>query len=464
MIHLLAAFAGLAAEPAPVFRRKPCSTPQIAARATCGTVRVPENRMRPDGRPIDLNVIVIRAKSPPRVPTALFDIAGGPGLPDTMNTFFYLTEGARYSDDRDVVLLDQRGTGQSNLLDCPALAAAEDALQPMYAPAGVRACRDALSKHADLTQYTTDIAMADLDSVRRALGYSKIDLIGISYGTTAALRYIALYPEHVRSAVLMSLAPPFAMPPRYHATVAEASLKQLLADCAADRVCKREHPDVAGQLDRALRKLRSDGKVQPEVAMEVLRSRMYTPAGQRQIPATIDRLAIGDTDVLKKPANAPAIPSSLGLYLSITCAESFPWFDYARAASAARRTVFGDYRLRRQRAACTNWPRAPVKPSFFWPIRSDVPVLFVSGARDSVAALAWAKQVSRGFPDSRLVVIPWSSHIFDGLSGVGTCLDPMILGFLARPDFRRVDSRCVANMLPPPFAPDRPDTVKPGAK
>src|SRR4051794_10952134 len=422
MLQLFALAVASVVAHGPLFVAKACADPQPAAHATCGTVSVPEDRTRPGGRRIDLNVIVIHAKAPRPVPSALFDINGGPGLADTENASFYLTEGTRYWANRDIVLIDQRGTGGANPLDCPELEAAEHALQPMFPVDRVRACRDRLSARADLTKYTTDDWISDIDDVRRALGYGRIDLTGLSYGTAAALAYIARYPQHVRSAVLQSVAPAFSMPPKDHAAVGQASLKRLFADCSADAVCASAYPDLRADLVRALQQLRDGGKVEPQVAMERLRSVMYSPAGLRSIPATIHRLARGDLSVLQPGAQGQGLKYYLGVYLTITCAESLPWFNYEQAAERARRTVFGDYRLRRLRAACGTWPHARVSATRFAPVRSGVPVLFISGGRDAVTPPRWAAEVKRGFRNGRQIVLPWSGHVYDGLSNLDTCL------------------------------------------
>jgi pimeloyl-ACP methyl ester carboxylesterase len=239
------------------------------------------------------------------------------------------------------------------------------------------------------------------------------------------------------------------MPPKDHAAVGESALKRLMADCAADLKCREQYPRLPADLQNAIRRLRNRTNVDPQIAMESLRSIMYSPDGLRRTPAIIDRLSRPDLSILR--SKGQGLKYFLGVYLTITCSESFPWFNYAAAAAKARRTVFGDYRLRRQRAACSSWPRAHVSASHFARIRSNVPVLFISGERDAVSPPDWAAKVLRGFPKGRQIVLPWSGHVYDGLSNLDTCLDPMIISFLDSADVRQVDASCVANMRPPPF-------------
>ena len=435
----------------PGLAAKACPTPELAAKARCGTVTVPEDRARPAGRQIGLNIIVIPAAKPGPEAAALFDLEGGPGLADTKNAGFYLTDGAAYSATRDVVLVDQRGTGESNPLDCPEFDEADSALKPMYPEATVKACRGRLSQVADLTRYTTEDAVEDLDAVRTALGYSKIDLFALSYGTTLALRYIARHESHVRSAVLLSAVPPSAMPPRHHAEAAQKALDHLIADCRADTACSTAYPNIPSDLSIAVRKLRDGRRVAPAVAMERLRTKLYSPGGARELPSIIHRLADGDTAILASSNARAGFNYYEGVYLTITCSESLPWFDQQEAMKIGRRTLFGNYRLDRQLAACAEWPRAEVSKSFFDPVRSSVPILFLSGARDPVTPASWATEAAKGFTRSRQITIPSAGHIVDGLSGLDSCFDPQILRFLETADPAAVDEQCFAGMAPPPF-------------
>jgi pimeloyl-ACP methyl ester carboxylesterase len=447
----------------PAFSTRPC-TGELAAdpTVTCGTVRVPENRSQTGGRSIELNVVVLRATgSKPDLPP-LFDIEGGPGLPATVGSAFYRTDGLPYRARRDVVLFDQRGTGASNPLTCPPLDAREAALAPMYPLAEVARCRDSLVERADLTQYGTMAAVADLDDVRAALGHERIDVVAISYGTTLTLRYLASYPGRVRAAVLSGVVPASAMPPQHHAAVAEAALDRLFADCAHEPACRAAFPRLDQDLREAMRRLdRGDGPaagpggatLSTSVFMERLRALMYGAKTARTVPRIVHSAARGDfAPFLETLDGAGSETFSEGLYLSITCAESFGAMNFARAVTESRATRFGDYRLRRQRDACALWPTAKVDSGFHRPVSSDAQILLISGARDPVTPAAWAAAAARTLPHSRRVVVPWAGHTIDGLSAIETCYDPMLLRFFDAGDVHAVDTVCVSAMLPPPFA------------
>jgi len=443
--------AALLASMQPTFVEQPCPTAELIGKARCGTVAVPEDRAHPARRTIHLNVVVIPSSKERRLPP-LFDIDGGPSVADTKNAGFYLTDGAAYHEHRDVVLIDQRGTGGSNALKCPEIDAAEAAYKPMYPVDAVRRCRAELEKRADLRFYGTSEGVDDFDAVRSALGYERIDLFGLSYGTLFALRYLATHPERVRAAVLLSVAPPFAMPPRYHAQAAERGLKALFAQCRADPNCGKAY-DPDRDLAAALAKLPTiPGAPSSGVFMEKLRSQMYFPATGRSVPYIVHAAAGGDL----KPffdatgSRGPSIFNE-GMYLSVTCSESFGMFDYAKAAAAARRTRFGDYRLHQQRAACAAWPKGKVPSGFLNAPRTNAAVLILSGPLDPVTPPDWGARVVRSLPNARQIVIPQMAHIFEGLSGIDTCFDPLVLRFYETGDLKSLDARCVKSMAPPPF-------------
>ena len=449
----LVMFAAALAALHPQLVAKPCADPQVAAVATCGTIEVLEDRGKPDGRRISLNVVLFKATAQgPHLPP-LFDIAGGPGLAVTRNAGFYAGDGAAYRERRDVVMIDQRGTGGSNPLACPELGTPEAAMQPMLPVEAVARCRALLEKRADLGRYLTEDAVADLDQVRATLGYPTIDLIGLSYGTTVALRYLATYPDRVRAAVLIGVAPPSATPPAGHAPAGERAFALLASKCSADPACGSRF-DLLGDFGRAVALLpKVAGAPTPEIFAEKLRSLMYQPAIARRIPWIVNAASEGDLEPFYE-ATRPRGPSPYfdGMFLAVTCGEGLQLMDFAAATAAAKATRFGDYRLRRQRAACDAWGARPASRDFLAPVTSRAAVLLISGGLDPVTPPQWADALAAALPNARHVVIPASGHIFDGLSGIDTCFDPLVRKFLDSGDLEAVDPACLATMQPPPFA------------
>ena len=445
---LLAASAALVP---PAFTAKPCAA-EFPAAARCGSVAVPENRGAPGGRVIALNIVIMPAVSAvPKLPP-LFEIAGGPGLAVTGNAGFYATAGSGYRADRDIVLVDQRGTGGSAPLACPEFDAPDAANVPLYPPAAVARCRARLEAGADLSHYGTREAVADLDAVRVALGHDRIDLIALSYGTTVALRYMATYPRRVRAAALSGVVPAAAMPPRDHAPAADDAMTRLFARCARDAACHAAF-DPEADLRRAVARLpAADPSLTPAIFAEKLRVLMYQADTARQIPWIVSRAAAGDLGPLRVATRSDG-PSRYfeGMYLSVTCAESMAAMDYPAAVAAAKRTRFGDYRLRRQREACAAWPTGIRAPGHFKPVASNAAVLLISGGLDPVAPAAWAAAAMRTLPNARHLVIAESGHVIDGLSAIDTCYDPLVIAFLKSGDPAAIDASCLATMTAPPF-------------
>ncbi|GAM99737.1 hydrolase, alpha/beta hydrolase fold family [alpha proteobacterium U9-1i] len=461
----LVALAGCATAPeAPIFASgfepAPCLDQRFEGQVRCGRILTPEDHTRPDGRLISLHVVIIPAVTPQPHAAPLYFIDGGPGSPATRRIGFYLGEGALYRQRRDVVLFDQRGAGSSNPLHCPEISFAPNPADPMYPEGSVARCRDALSVGADLSLYTTAASARDIDVVRATLGHEQIDIYAASYGTTLSLYYMGMSPARVRAAVLVGAAPWWAMPPRQHAVAAERALRLVFAECAADAACHAAYPDLPGDLDRALARLpSSERSPRREMFMEQVRRAMYSPAGARQTPKVIHNAARDGLEPDTAPSAAPLpqpdpLTFSEGLYLSITCAESILRMEYESAARQARSTSFGDYRLRFQRAACSDWSsrRASDRAPSLRRVRA--PVLLLSGYIDPVTPPQWAAEAQRALPNARQFLIPAAAHTNGGLSNVSTCFDPLVQGFYDNPDLQRVNPACLAQMRPPPFAVD----------
>lgn len=444
-LSLLAALSLIAASPG--IAPRDCAPPLVAAR--CGTLEVPEDRARPERRRIALNIVILPATGPVRLPP-LFDLEGGPGLPSTHSAAFYLTDGAAYRVGRDVVLVDQRGTGGSNPLACPELDAPERQYAPLYPRVLVEACRNRLAARADLTRYGTDDAAADLEAVRAALGAERIDLVALSYGTTLALRYATLHPDRVRAMVLFGAVPPEARPPRSHAPAATRAMGLIVRDCARAPACHQAWPDLGQVLGRPFGVM--PASLSREVFLEKLRTLMYAPAGAARIPQILHRAAAGDFAPFYA-ATRRTEPGELaeGLYLSITCSESMAGMDHDAATEASMGTPFGNYRLFVQREACRYWPSFTPASGFFAPPAPSMPLLLVSGERDPVTPPDWAEVIARRSPHARHVVLQGGGHVLDGMEGVDTCLDPLIVRFLDSGDPVALDTACVAAMHAPAF-------------
>jgi pimeloyl-ACP methyl ester carboxylesterase len=431
-----------------------------------GTYAVLENRQAPHGRIIKLNLVVLRASGPEPRPDPIFFLAGGPGQAATDFAGHFRHHWMRR--DRDIVLVDQRGTGRSNPLDCSFLDDDED-IQAMlngeFQLELLTECIDELGQVADLTQYTTPIAMDDLDDLRAALGYEKINLIAGSYGTRAALVYMRRHTGHVRSAVLNAVAPlPFIS--QLHAVRSgQTALDRVFADCAADPTCRKAFPDLDKEFQVVLDRLReepvditvtspwSGEPVQIRLSHEVfgmtLLLMMYSHATLRDVPMIIHGAFDGDYSPIAQFAVSviPALYDSLnmGMLLCVVCSEEAPRIDEAAIAREIDGTFIGDGQIRQLLLACAHWPRGEIAADYGEPVSCDTPTLIFSGTHDPATSPRWGEEAARHLPNSLHVVVPGTHHVSV------PCVDAITGQFLSAASVDGLDTSCVADVEAPSY-------------
>jgi len=454
--------------PGGLSKLKPCRLAGIDEELFCGKLTVFENRETRTGRTIDLNIVVLPAFDQKTKAEPLFDFAGGPGASSTAAADFYAGPGKIYRQRHDVVCVDQRGTGKSNLLAIPREKTPQYYLSEMYPVDYVREMRHALEPRADLTKYTTSIAMDDLDDVRAWLGYDKINLLGGSYGTRAELVYMRQHPDHVRSAALLAVAPTDLKMPLHHAESGARAMDLLLSECEQDAACRAAFPNIRDDWNNVLAQLEkqparveysASGRNAPTrveirrgVFGEKIRTWMYGRDKAARIPTIVHHAANGDFAPFLKEAIAPSIPDFVadGMYLSVTCAEDVPFISPEEAAKLTTGNPFGDYRVSQQTRACGMWPRGEIPADFLEPVRSNAPMLIFSGNLDPVTPPSYGEAVASHLPNSRHVVIPEGGHGVDGLTDPG-CIDRITIEFLDKGDAKNIDVSCTERMAPPSF-------------
>ncbi|GAB4217261.1 MAG: alpha/beta fold hydrolase [Roseiflexaceae bacterium] len=440
----------------------PCqlSAPGVPQRlaAECATVQVFEDRAAASGRTIDLRVAVVPAVSRSAAPDPLFFLTGGPGQAATESYVLLAPAFAAINQERDIVLVDQRGTGQSQPLDCPA----DEQTDPR---AAVEACLRLLD--ADPRLFTTSIAMDDLDQVRAALGYEQINLYGVSYGTRAALTYLQRHGQRVRSVILDGVVPQDQPLGLYVSRDAQRALDLTLARCEAEPDCRAAFPELRSDLAALLDRLERDAptvriadpvsakpvevELTREVAAQTIRLLSYAPETVALLPLLIHSAAGGDLAPLA--AQARIVGDSLvdsisaGMNLSVLCAEDTPFIDPAAAAQAGAGSYLGNAPLDQQLAACAVWPRAEVPPDFKRPVASDVPVLLLSGEADPVTPPANAEQTARTLPNSLSLVAPGMGH---NVIARG-CIPRLASRFIDQASPRDLQTDCLKEIAPLPF-------------
>ena len=361
------------ARPGPRERLAPCNLDGLAGPVLCGSHAVWENRATRQGRKIELRVVVLPALGPDVAPDPVFDFAGGPGASAT-NSVRGWAQNREVRAHRDIVLVDQRGTGGSHRLECRIPRDPADVLayfEPTLPPAEVHRCRGEPAAIADLAQYTTSIAADDLDEVRAWLGYDQIDLHGASYGTRAAQVYLRRHGDHVRSAVLIGVAAMDQYLPLFHARDGKRALDLVFDLCARTPACAAAFPDLRAEHERVLAGLdRERGRATVEspvdhhpvevtiprdVFAEQIRFTLYGADVAAIAPYIIHRAAQGDFEpfarfaILWEPGFRKLLAS--GMNLSVTCAEDVPFIAPAMVESAIAGTSLRGDRVLQQIAA-----------------------------------------------------------------------------------------------------------------
>lgn len=464
----------LAAAPAaaPALRTRPCTVRGVRGPARCGTLEVWEDREARKGRRIGIHFVVLPASARGRAKEAVAFLSGGPGEAATDAAAPVAAQLARVRDTRDLLFMDQRGTGASNPLPCKSARPADlqSYLTEFYTPAEVELCARRLRARADVTRYGTGPAMDDLEELRAALGYERLDLFGASYGTRAALVYLRRHPGHVR-AVLMHGSAPTDL--RYPLTVprdAQLALDGVFADCARDPGCHAAFPDPAAELEKSLRRLEA-GPVRAPVLdpatgemtavllsrdryTEALRALAYDAGSASLIPVVVHRAAGGDFGPAAEEELAwrrSVEADSRGVHLAVTCGEDVDFIEPPEAVAAAQGSFMGPWRAADQKAACAVWPHRKLDRSYLDPVRSEVPLLVMNGEDDPATARYHAERLLRGFPNGRLVVIPSGGHGTGGLAGIQPCYDDIVSQFIRTGDAGGVDASCMAGVHRPPF-------------
>jgi pimeloyl-ACP methyl ester carboxylesterase len=449
-----------------------CQVPGLDGTVRCGVLTVPENADDPRGPTIGLHVVVLPARAAPARGAIAF-LAGGPGQAATDFAAPLARQWAALRGDRDVVLVDQRGTGRSNALACDVYRPADGvqgSLGGLLPPERIRECLASLGGRADLRRYGSPHAVADLERLRAALGHDAWDLHGTSYGSRLALLYMRAHPRRVRSAVLTSVVPPSVPYTLQAARNTERALDGALADCEAEPACRAAFPRVRAQLARVAARL-DDGPaavtvVDPRTGApaaaslsrgafsEAVRAMLYSPGATRRLPWLVDRADRGDlapiAQFLADYRRAVSGGLSMGMHLAVTCAEDpVPASDTTVARETAG-TLLGAYRVEQYRFACRDWPRGALPADFAEPVRSAVPTLLVSKELDPATPPAFGAEAARHLARGVHVVVPDGGHGIDGMEGA-ECVTRLTIAFIRRGSADGLDTSCVAGMRRFPF-------------
>ncbi|MEP7302653.1 MAG: alpha/beta hydrolase [Caldimonas sp.] len=460
----------MAAEPPPGL--SDCHVAGIRNGVLCGSVQRPLDPGNVGRGTLDIKYVVVPAMARRKLADPVFFLAGGPGQSAVSLAAQVMALFGRLNNRRDIVFVDQRGTGGSAPLTCkdPEDESLAEQSEPERQVRLVEQCKAALLKQpflkaeSDLGFFTTTLAVQDLDAVRRHLGVERIDLVGGSYGTRVALEVLRQFPATVRRTVIDGVAPPDMALPASFSTDNQAAFDRLAEACAAEPACARAHPDLRARFSALLKSLPRPirarhaltGREEPfvltrELVLGAVRGALYSPPLAAALPEAIDAasrsdyaglIGLGATQLARKSSRL-----ATGMHLSVVCAEDLPRLAGATDPPGAD---FGAASARMYEKLCAVWPRGSVPPGFYTLTKSSSPVLVLSGGIDPVTPPRHGERVARALgPMARHVVVGNAGH---GVMAIG-CMRDVVFRFIdavADSDALAVDAGCAAKVPRPP--------------
>jgi pimeloyl-ACP methyl ester carboxylesterase len=442
--------------------------------ARCGRFVVYEDRAAGAGRTLALPLVVLPARHPNG--RAVFYNPGGPGASAVeaaplIAAGIVARELRQLRESYDIVLVDNRGIGGEAAQECDLFPPAhpEYYFLQLWPDALLRACRERLAAHADLSLYHSGLAADDLDDLRAALGYPRIVLDGASYGTHFYLVYMRQHPEHVESAILDGVAPPgLLIVPLEDAAGAQLAIDQLIASCGAEGECAAHFPHLAQHFAELARRFEAgplevrilnpatrkpqEVLLSKEVFADRLRQSLYGATAAAYVPYAIERAYLGDYvplgQLIEATTRGMAEVVRQGANLSVTCAEELPFVTEEAVGSSSAGSFEGDARVRAQQRACGIWNVRAVPASLNRPVRSEAPVLLVSGSVDPTSPARFAAAALAFLPNARQVLVEGAAHVTET-----ECTDRLKVSFVLSGSARDVGpDSCREAFHRPPFA------------
>lgn len=441
----------------------------LTTAAWCAPFEVPENRADPHSRKITLNLAVIRSEAQVPAKDMLVFLAGGPGQAATETWPSIAPALDPLLSHRDVLLIDQRGTGKSNPLDCKAAEKATLGTQGLpFDAQRLRAqttqCLAEIETRADPRYYTTTAAVADLDDARRALGVASLDLVGVSYGTRMAQQYAMHHPDVVRSVVLDGVVPNSLVLGEDFAGNLEDALKAQFARCTAEPACKARFGDPYQTLYQLRDALRAnphkvsfrdpqtyqsvERTLSDDALSSVVRMFAYSPITAALLPLSIDAAAHGDVGPLLGQAKLItgdlADSMNSGMQFSVFCSEDA---DLLKPRPQDAHSILGTRMIETLQAVCSVWPRGERPADFHQPFKGAIPTLLLSGQYDPVTPPRYGEEVASHLSRARHLVLKGQGH---NVIGEG-CTPKLVKHFIEDLDPQKLDARCLDRLQPTPL-------------
>lgn len=436
-------------------------------KARCGTFLRPLDPSDPESETLELSVAVVPALNLNPEPDPMVPLAGGPGQGAIQFYSAYYSAFEPVQRDRDILLLDQRGTGSSARMDCPI---DDDIVEGQYSDEQTleftKACLDQLPH--DPRFFTTSVAVTDLEALRVALGYPSLNLLGTSYGSRVAQHFARRYPSSTRTVILDGVvAPQIPLGPEI-ATEAQRALDDILDRCSQDAACNERFPEVDLDFESVRARLGA-APVTVDLSDPITGRRESLAFGPNELAAAVRLLAYQPRSIAILPlliheaANDNFVPLaaqfqltvssiadslSLGMHNAVVCSEDLPRIDRTTIDFAALdATYIGAFQFRALESICSVWPPGPVDDGFAEPLTTDLPVLLLSGDADPITPPRYADLAAISLGNARHLIGEQQGH---GQLAAG-CMPNIIADFVMTADPSAPDVACMENAFVMPF-------------
>lgn len=444
------------------------SSGEQSYKAECAHFEVPEDYANPEGKKITLYIARFKANNDKDRNDAMTLLAGGPGQGAVESFAPYIRTLNKINADQDIYLIDQRGTGQSNQMQCQEN---ENIIGGDFDEAEIiqftKDCLDQLP--GDARFYTTSVAMMDLDKVRRALRLEQWNLYGGSYGTRTALHYLRQYPDNTRSVIIDAVIPPTkALGPEI-ALESQRALEALLTRCADDKDCHTAFPNLSEEVNTLIADLKAEprtvtieniasGKLEvmdfshAHLAVGI-RLALYSPYTVSTLPTMLHEAAVNDHYGPIARQSISMIRNmgdmmSIGMHNAVVCTEDAPFFageNIDRGALEA--SYMGTETLDTLTAVCSVWPKGPMDEGFKTPLISDKPVLVLSGTADPITPPAYGELAAQSLNNSLHIIVKGQGH-----TQLGTgCMPTILAKFVEAASVVGLETACLDKLKPDPF-------------
>ncbi len=439
-----------------------CHLDGIKEQVKCGTLQVPENYSVKDGSQISINFAILPAIDNSDNKTPLMFLAGGPG-----QAAVELAAGLRMAfteirKTRDIILVDQRGTGKSHPLECDDIFVDQNVYQMIPEDFSEQEIKDCISEFTgDLSQYNSENAIRDFDAVRQALGHQQINIYGGSYGTRAGLVYMRMFPESLRSVVLDSVGP-IEVPIGLFGQSSAQSFNLVLEHCQQEETCNNAYPNLADEFKELMTRLEekpvsitiphprlgtnTEFIISKSKMLGTIFQQLYSVPSRSLIPLLIHQAYLNNYMPL---AGLIAMTDGVqmvytGLLFNITCNEDFPRITEQMSAKDAENNFGGNNSQLAFKKACGIWPQYRPSDDFNQAVTADIPTLILSGGLDPVTPPSNGEYPAATLPNSHHIVVDNVSH--GVATSTGKCGVLMINEFLTSLTPKELDETCLEDV------------------